>query len=64
MKKCLDAIKKFWRWFTTLVATKEFVFTFPMAIFATVALVLHSLLMAIVFGIWMVTIFCQKNEEN
>jgi hypothetical protein len=64
VKKPLALIKKAWLWVSILVVKREWVFTFPAAVFATIAFLLHSVLVTIIFFIWVITIICNTNEEK
>jgi hypothetical protein len=64
MKKILELIKRFWDWLKKLTTKKEFVFTFPLAVFAVLAFILHSFLMVVVIIIWIITIIHNINAEE
>jgi hypothetical protein len=63
MEKIFEVLKRFWRWSRGLTTQKEWIFTFPTVIFALLAFILHSIIMAIVLIIWIVTIIHNTNEE-
>jgi hypothetical protein len=63
MKKILDFIKKYWAKFIKLTRTKNFVFTFPLAVLALIAFITKSLLVVFLFVVWVIVIIANTDEE-
>jgi hypothetical protein len=62
--KIVAHIVKAWIWLMAFTTTQEFVLTYPLVIFATLAICLHSVLMVLVLAIWFIPFIRNINEKE
>lgn len=61
----METLKKIWAWIEKIITAREFIFTFPLAVFGLLAFILHSFLMVIVLTIWVIaTINASKQKDE
>lgn len=63
LKEFFQKVKNVWKKITDFLTTDEFVLWFPLAVFTLTAIILRSVLMAVVVAIWLVTV-CYGGKDK